>query len=39
LEAAENFKELIFPGVKLGIYKIDENGNIWSKKKSGLMTP
>lgn len=39
LEAAENFKELIFPGVKLGIYKIDENENIWSKKKSGLMIP
>ena len=34
-----NFKELGFPGVKSGIYKIDENGNIWSKKKSGLMTP
>lgn len=39
LVVVDNFKELIFPGVKSGIYKIDENGNIWSKKKSGLMTP
>ena len=39
LVVVDNFKELIFPGVKSGIYKIDENGNIWSKRKSGLMTP
>lgn len=39
LVVVENFKDLVFPGVKPGIYKIDENGNIWSKKKSGLMIP
>lgn len=37
MEVAADFKDLHFPGVKDGIYKIDPYGNIWSKKKSGLM--
>lgn len=30
-------KDLNYPGVKSGIYKIDEYGNVWSKKLNGLM--
>ena len=37
MEVAADFKDLHFPGVKDDIYKIDPYGNIWSKKKSGLM--
>ena len=39
LDTVDNFKDLYFPGVKEGIYKINPYGDIWSKKLQGLMKP